>query len=69
MQVSCPGFINTAVTLSSLGPDGSLIGKNSVARKGHVAGRIGTKISSKTRKDESTKEHRYWKYERFFLFH
>ena len=28
-----PGFINTAVTINSLGPDGAIIGKNSIAQE------------------------------------
>jgi short-subunit dehydrogenase len=46
-----PGFINTAVTLSSLGPDGKPIGKNSVAQeKGMLPEELAQKFLKKTRK-------------------
>ena len=61
-----PGFINTAVTLSSLGPDGNPIGKNSVAQeKGMLPEELALKFLNKTRKARPPKNIVIGKYERF----
>ncbi len=61
-----PGFINTAVTLSSLGPDGKPIGKNSVAQeKGMLPEELAQKFLNKTRKVSPPKNIVIGKYERF----
>jgi short-subunit dehydrogenase len=61
-----PGFINTAVTLSSLGPDGKPIGKNSVAQeKGMLPGVLAQKFLNKTRKARPPKNIVIGKYERY----
>ena len=61
-----PGFINTAVTLSSLGPDGKPIGKNSVAQeKGMLPEELAQKFLKKTRKAHPPKSIIIGRYERF----
>ncbi|HCP41261.1 MAG TPA: short-chain dehydrogenase [Cryomorphaceae bacterium] len=61
-----PGFINTAVTLSSLGPDGMPIGKNSVAQeKGMSPKELAHKFLRKTKKSNPPKQVIIGKYERF----
>lgn len=61
-----PGFINTSVTLSSLGPNGQPIGKNSVAQeKGMLPEELATKFLQKTRKVHPPKNLVIGKYERF----
>lgn len=61
-----PGFINTAVTLSSLGPDGTPIGKNSVAQeKGMSPEELARKFLRKTQKTNPPKQVIIGRYERF----
>lgn len=61
-----PGFINTEVTLNSLGPDGTPIGKNSVAQeKGMSPEELAQKFLSKTQKLNPPKQVVIGGYERF----
>jgi len=61
-----PGFINTAVTLNSLGPDGNPIGKNSVAQeKGMLPEELAQKFLRKTKKSNPPKQVIIGRYERF----
>ena len=61
-----PGFINTAVTLNSLGPDGNPIGKNSMAQeKGMLPEELAQKFLRKTKKSNPPKQVIIGRYERF----
>lgn len=61
-----PGFINTSVTLSSLGPDGQPIGTNSVAQeKGMAPEKLAQTFLRKTTKRKVPKHLTIGGYERF----
>lgn len=61
-----PGFINTEVTLSSLGPDGKPIGKNSVAQeKGMAPAELARKFLKKSLRRKPAKHVIIGRYEVF----
>jgi len=61
-----PGFVNTSVTLSSLGPDGKPIGKNSVAQeKGMLPKELATRFLRKSQRKNPPMHIFIGGYERF----